>query len=128
MNFYEEVTNFVSEYYCWLVDRTVLRQHGEVIEINMPFMDRHRDGIQLFVRNEGDYIRLSDDGYTICELEQVGIDLNESRCLEMLRTVLHVNGVLMDGDVLYVVATSEDFSERMGDLLNAIMRLSNISR
>ena len=126
MNFYEEVVDLVSEYHRWLADRTVLRQHGEVIEINTPFLDRHRDGIQLFAKKEGNSIRLSDDGYTICDLEQTGLDFKTDRRKEMLKTILRVNGVSMDGDELYVVATSENFPERKSDLLNAIMRVSDM--
>lgn len=126
MSFYEEVVDLVSEYHRWLADRTVLREHGEIIEINTPFLDRHRDGIQLFARKEGSDIRLSDDGYTICDLEQSGLDLSTDRRRDMLRTILRVNGVSMEGDELYVVATAENFPERKSDLLNAMMRVSDM--
>lgn len=126
MSFYEEVVDLVSEYHRWLADRTVLRQRGEIIEINTPFLDRHRDGIQIFAKKNGETIRLSDDGYTICDLEQSGLDLSTDRRKEILDTILRVNGVYKNGDELFVVATSESFSERKSDLLNAIMRVSDM--
>lgn len=126
MSFYDEVVELVSEYHRWLADRTVLREHDGVIEINTPFLDRHRDGIQLFATKEGGSIRLSDDGYTICDLEQTGFDLSTERRKEILNTILRVNGVSLDGDELYVFATSENFSERKSDLLNSMMRISDM--
>lgn len=126
MSFYDEVVELVSEYHRWLADRMVLREHDGVIEINTPFLDRHRDGIQLFATKEGGSIRLSDDGYTICDLEQTGFDLSTERRKEILNTILRVNGVSLDGDELYVFATSENFSERKSDLLNSMMRISDM--
>ena len=126
MSFHEEVANLVSEYYRWLADHTILREHGETIEINTPFLDRHHDGIQLFAKMDGDRIRLSDDGCTLCDLEQTGLDLSTDRLRDMLETILRVNGVSMDGDELYVITTAENFPERKSDLLNAIMRVSDM--
>ena len=126
MGFHEEVADLVSEYYRWLADRTILREHGETVEINTPFLDRHHDGIQLFAKMDGGSIRLSDDGCTLCDLEQTGLDLSTDRRRVMLETILRVNGVSMDGDELYVIATAENFPERKRDLLDAIIRVSDM--
>ena len=75
---------------------------------------------------DGGSIRLTDDGCTLCDLEQTGLDLSTDRIRDMLETILRVNGVSMDGDELYVIATADNFPERKNDLLNSIMRVSDM--
>lgn len=76
MSLIDDVGILVDEYWNWMRDSTVIRSvDNDIVEIDTPFMDRHNDGIQLFAVRAGDRIRLTDDGYTIVDLEQSGLPL-----------------------------------------------------
>ena len=52
-----EVQNLINEYTRWLSDKTKLRQIKDLVEITTPYLDRHNDYLQIYVRKEnGGYI------------------------------------------------------------------------
>lgn len=126
MSFYDDVVNLEKAYLRWMTDRTVIRDFDGVIEINTPFLDRHRDGITIYARREGDHIVLTDDGYAITDLEQSGCPINTDRRTEILEGILNANGVVRRGDELTVTVSADDFPSRKNDLVNAISRVSDM--
>ncbi|MGC2601526.1 MAG: DUF1828 domain-containing protein, partial [Rhodomicrobium sp.] len=61
-----EIERLVDRYRSWLKDRTKLKSvHSDWVEITTPFLDRHNDYIQLYVKKENGGYRLTDDGHTI---------------------------------------------------------------
>lgn len=112
-------------------DNTEIRSiRDDAVEINTPFMDRHNDGIQIFAVRVGDKIRLTDDGYTITDLEQSGCPINTEKRKGILNTILNVNGVAKSEDgSLYVDVDPKDkhsFTSKKNDLLNTILRVSDM--
>lgn len=127
----DDVEVLMDEYWNWMRDNTAIRPIGDdAVEINTPFMDRHNDGIQIYAIKSGDRIRLTDDGHTIMDLEQNGCPMDTGRRKRILETILNVNGVSESDDgSLYVDARPDDplsFASKKNDLLNAIMRVSDM--
>ena len=56
----DDIISVVKEYRQWMKDRTVLRSaKNGWIEVNAPFMDRHNDGFQIYVRKVNDAIEMT---------------------------------------------------------------------
>ena len=121
-----EVQRLLDDYLAWLKDKTQLRQIDEWIEITTPYLDRHNDYIQIYARrSEGGYT-LTDDGYTITDLEQSGCKLNSPKRQDLLRITLNGFGVHLVDDRLEVHASSDNFALRKHNLVQAILATNDM--
>ncbi len=49
-----EISQLVEKYRLWLKDRTAIKSvHTDWVEITTPFLDRHNDYIQIYVKGSG---------------------------------------------------------------------------
>ena len=70
-----QAKELVDDYTSWLKDKTNLRQIGEWVEITTPYLNGHNDCIQIYVSAfEGGYI-LTDNGYTLENIEESGCEI-----------------------------------------------------
>ena len=61
----DEVRGLLDQYAQWVRDKSILREVNEqYVEITTPYLDRHNDYTQIYVRKD-------DGGVRICELEVV---------------------------------------------------------
>lgn len=121
-----DIADLVDRYSKWLRDRTSLRQVGDIVEITTPYVDRHNDFIQIYARREnGGYI-LSDDSQTIGDLRMSGCDLDTPKRKSLLSTTVAGLGVQLQDDALIVRATSESFSHRKHNLLQAMLAVNDL--
>jgi hypothetical protein len=60
---------FIQQYIKWLRDKNSIRPINGWIEIKSPFLDRHNDYLQIYTKQENNRYTLTDDGYTIEDLE-----------------------------------------------------------
>jgi hypothetical protein len=115
----------LDEYLAWL------REHSEVRsadwgEIMVPFLDRHNDHLQLYVkRSHGDMV-FTDDGYTVADLEQSGCSLASPKRRGLLDVTLNGFGVKMDGDALVVKASTGDAARKMHNLVQAMLAVDDL--
>jgi hypothetical protein len=121
-----EIAELVGRYQAWLRDRTVLRQIREWTEITTPFLDRHNDCIQLYAKkDDGGYV-LTDDGYTLNDLELSGCSLDSPKRREILHAALNGFGVKLDGGALKVQATPDNFPLRKHNLVQAVIAVNDL--
>ena len=107
-----EIEQLLQGYHEWLRDKTTLREVDGESVITTPYLDRHNDALQLYVRAEnGGYI-LTDDRYTIHDLEGSGYSLQTEKRRDLLRMTLNGFGVRLEDDALEVHATAENFPLR----------------
>src|SRR2546429_4820113 len=75
----QDIQRLLDAYHAWLKDKTALRQVDDWIEITTPYLDRHNDYVQIYAKkSNGSYI-LTDDGYTIDDLETSGCKLQSPK-------------------------------------------------
>ena len=116
----------VDNYYAWLRERTQLKDLDRAVEITTPFLDRHNDYIQIYLINSEEGLLLTDDGYTISDLEISGCNLKTPKRAEALHTTLNGFGVsLVDGE-LQVKANETDFPSKKHNLLQAILAVNDL--
>jgi hypothetical protein len=100
-----EVRDLIDKYVSWLRDKTGIREVGDYIEITTPYLDRHNDYLQIYVKKENGSFVLTDDGYIINDLEQSGCKIISPKREQLLRLTLNGFGVKKEGSALTVSAT-----------------------
>jgi hypothetical protein len=122
-----EIEKLLLDYRTWLRDKTTLRQvNGEWVEITTPYLDRHNDALQIYVRAEdGGYV-LTDDSYTIHDLDASGCSLQTERRRDLLKMTLNGFGVKLQHEALEVHATAENFPLKKHSLIQAILAVNDL--
>ena len=122
----EEVQKLLDDYLAWLRDKTSLRQIDKWIEITTPYLDRHNDYIQIYAGKANNGFLLTDDGYTIDDLEQCGCKLESSKRQDLLKMTLNGFGVQLHDNALEVHASHDNFALRKHNLVQAILAVNDM--
>lgn len=121
-----DIQRLMDTYYAWLKDKSVLRQVDQWVEITTPYLDRHNDYVQIYAKRADGGFDLTDDGYTIQDLEQGGCKLESRKRQELLKMTLSGFGVQLVGKSLHVHASPENFALRKHNLLQAILAVNDM--
>ena len=122
----QDIQRMMDVYHAWLRDKTVLRQIDQWIEITTPYLDRHNDYIQIYARKaNGGYV-LTDDGYTLADLEQSGCKLQSPKRQELLKITLNGFGIQLRDNALEVHASSENFALRKHNLVQSMLAVNDM--
>jgi len=122
-----EIEKLLQDYRSWLKDRTTLREvNGSFVEITTPYLDRHNDALQIYARRENGGFVLTDDSYTIHDLEASGCSLNTEKRQDLLKMTLSGFGVKLNKEALEVHATPENFPLRKHSLIQAMLAVNDL--
>jgi hypothetical protein len=123
----EEIEKLLRDYREWLKDKTSLREvNGAWVEITTPYLDRHNDMLQIYARAENGGYVLTDDSYTVHDLEASGCNLRTDKRQDFLKVTLNGFGVRLNNDALEVHATSHNFPLRKHNLIQAILAVNDL--
>jgi hypothetical protein len=123
----DEIRTLLDQYSVWLRDKSVLREVNEqYVEITTPYLDRHNDYTQIYVRRENGGFLLTDGSETIEDLRSSGCDLETKKRKDLLSATLNGFGVQRDGDALVVKATPQNFSLRKHNLVQAMLAVNDL--
>jgi len=122
----QDIQRLLDDYHAWLKDKTALRQIHDWVEITTPYLDRHNDYVQIYAKRANGGFILTDDGYTINDLELSGCKLESRKRQDLLRMTLNGFGVQMDGRALQVHASSDNFALRKHNLLQAMLAVNDM--
>src|SRR5690242_6157384 len=89
------VENLIKQYFGWLISETTSREVNGWTEITTPYLDRHNDSIQIYIRQSGNEWELTDDGQTIAEC-----DLDIPHYKTLVNTTLNGFGVHLSNDTI----------------------------
>lgn len=118
--------NLVQSYLTWLKAKITVKDVGGVVEITTPFLDRHNDRLQIFVKSDGTDLLLSDGGYICSDLTLSGVDLQSDRRQSILHGILNGFGVRLDGESLTTKATVSSFPQRKHALIQAMLTVNDM--
>jgi hypothetical protein len=122
-----EIEKLLDEYRAWLRDKTTLRGVGDSwVEITTPYLDRHNDALQIYARRENGGYLLSDDSYTIHDLESSGCSLNTDKRRDLLKMTVNGFGVKLNQENLEIHATPETFPLRKHNLIQAMLAVNDL--
>jgi hypothetical protein len=116
----------IDEYIAWLRKGLSGAKLDGGCEITTPFLDRHNDHLQIYAQPHNGKVVLSDDGYTITDLAQTGMDFTTPKRKQMLETALKGFGVRLSGKRLEVDATARHVGQKMHALLQAMISVNDM--
>lgn len=88
-----------------------------VCEITLPFLNRRRSCLQVFVSKTDSGLMISDEGETIGDLRFCGLDIDTNARREMLNRILRSFSVRLEGkDELRTLASEENLPHRLNEL------------
>ena len=122
----QDIQSLTDAYHAWLRDKSTLRQVDDWVEITTPYLDRHNDYVQIYAQRSNGGFTLTDDGYTIGDLEQSGCKLDSRKRQDLLKMTLNGFGVQLDGSALQVHAAPENFALRKHNLVQAILAVNDM--
>lgn len=123
----EEIQKLLDDYSRWLRDKSVLREvNDQYVEITTPYLDRHNDYTQIYVRRDNGGFLLTDGGETLEDLRSSGCDLETRKRRDLLTATLNGLGVQQENDSLVVRATSENFPLRKHNLVQAMLAVNDL--
>lgn len=122
----QNVHRLVEQYSVWLKDRTVLRELKESVEITTPYLDRHNDYLQIYVKRANSGFVLTDDGYVLDDLALSGCKIDSPKRQNMLKTTLNGFGVRSNGKALETTASKENFPLRKHNLIQAMLTVNDL--
>jgi hypothetical protein len=121
-----EIQKLLDEYTDWLRDNTTLREIEDWVEITTPYLDRNNDYIQIYAkRANGGYI-LTDDSYTIEDLQISGCNIDTQKRQELLKLTLNGFGVIRNKEALEIHTSKERFALQKHNLLQAILAVNDL--
>ncbi len=121
-----EIENLKQEYLSWLSKKIQFKAIDEWVEMTTPYLDRHNDYIQIYIKKrDGGYL-LTDDSYTLSDLEHSGCSLSSKKRQEILRMTLNGFGVRLDEKALSVDSTRMNFALKKHNLIQAILAVNDL--
>ena len=121
-----ETTNLVDGYFAWLRDRTLFRHLQDWVQITTPYLDRHNDYLQIYMKRHNGGFFLTDDGYTVTDLELSGCKLESEKRQQLLKLTLHGFGVQLQDDALVIQTSRENFPVSKHNLIQAMLAVNDL--
>lgn len=122
-----EIERLLNDYQSWLKDKAILREiDGDWVEITTPYLDRHNDMLQIYVQQRNGGYLLTDDSYTLHDLESSGCVLNTGKRQDLLRMTLNGFGVKLNKSALEINASAESFPLRKHNLIQAMLAVNDL--
>lgn len=121
-----DIENLINNYGNWIKEKTSFKNIDEWVEITTPFLDRHNDHIQIYVQETKDGYLLTDDSYTINDLEISGCVLNTPKRKALLETNINGYGVKLNGKAIEVFAGDDNFAQKKHNLIQAILSIDDL--
>jgi len=127
MNTISECEAIIREYLAWLKAGLSFAEIGDgVCEITTPFLDRNNDHLQIYLLQENGNYALTDDGYTLSNLEMSGVDLSSPKRQRILTTILQGFGVRVVKGALRVEAQRSNLPRRKHNLIQAMLAVNDM--
>lgn len=119
-----------DDYFKWYKNNSNFYNiNSDVVRIDLPFYDNFSDEISIYaVGNNDNTIKISDDGWTINNLEDIGVSISRSpKRKDLFIHQLETYGVNTDGSELFIDNLSyEKFPEAKHRMLQAILFVNDM--
>ena len=98
-----------------------------VCEITLPFLNRRRSCLQVFVSKTDSGFMISDEGETIGDLRFCGLDIDTNARREMLNRILRSFSVKLEGkDELRTLASEDNLPHRLNELAQCMLAVDRM--
>lgn len=112
----------------WLRNEITVANFGEFQELTTPYLDRHNDYLQIYVKaEENGNIIITDDGYIIGNLNMSGIKFTKnSQRKHRLDSLISNYGLQLNGDDIVANCTIKNFAKTKHMMLQAMLLIDDI--
>jgi hypothetical protein len=121
-----ECQSLINSYVDWLKESISTENINGVCEITTPFLDRHNDHLQIYIKDTPEGLMLTDDGYTLADLQLSGLNFSSPKRQKILNTILYGFGVHQNEEELYVLTRPENFPQKKHNLIQAILSINDL--
>ncbi|MCP3956895.1 MAG: DUF1829 domain-containing protein [bacterium] len=125
-----QIKHLVEDYLGWLRARIKIEEvpspNNGWVSITTPYLDKHNDFIQIYAKGDSGKIVLSDDGYTIDELERSGCPINSAKRKEILSGSLRAFGITEEDGVLTTAASPREFPMKKHLFLQGVLAIGDL--
>lgn len=118
--------DFIQIYLDWIKHNSSQVKVGDYEEITTPFLDSHNDHIQFYVTRTQTGYMLTDDGYTISDLEICGCDVKSPKRSVMITQFAESLGVSVRNGSIITEATDTDIARKQHIMIQAILKISDM--
>lgn len=124
--------DLVSNYLAWLKEYSTGRDVGAGwSELTIPYVDRHNDFLQVYVREDLDGLTITDEGQTIRDLRQVGCDVTGKTKRRILaESILKSKGLdpsLLDDGQIRTKASDYEFAIKLHATLMSMLAIGGLA-
>lgn len=120
-----EIEKYIDDYLHWLKSEITFSKFGEYYEITTPFLDVSGDYLQLYVKQDGDKLFFTDDGFTINRLEMTGFKMTKHR-KDQITAILNQFGLKLHEKELILEAPPNEFAPRKHSFIQAMLRINDM--
>lgn len=99
------------------------------VEITTPFLDRHNDYTQIYIKSlENNQICISDQGYTIDDLKMCGVSLKGEKRNSVFHQILSGKGIQYNDKTneLYIICDRSQIAENQHTLLQGMLDVNDM--
>ena len=122
----KDIKKLMSKYFDFLNSNFDIEKiEKNIYKITTPFLDRRNDHITVYAIINNDKIKLTDDSYTIDDLELEGIKF-EGKREEELKTILNGYGIYKENNELFVITDENSFPRRKHNFLQALININDM--
>lgn len=122
----DHITNYLN----WLkTNMTQTQIDDATVEITTPFLDRHNDYTQIYIKKlENNLVRISDQGYIVDDLEMCGVSLKGGKRNSVFHQILSGRGIQYNDKTneLYIVCDRSQIAENQHTLLQGMLDVNDM--
>lgn len=118
--------DFIESYLSWIRSKSSQKTIGDFEEITTPFVDSHNDKIQFYVSRSPNGFSLTDDGYTLSDLEMCGCDVKSKKRRAFIQQIAESLGVSIKNGEITAEATEADIACKQHMMIQAMLKISDM--
>ena len=101
---------------------------GDSQEVITPFVNTYGDGISFTIKYDGKYYILTDDGFTLWDLQLNGIDLTKkNKRHHLLKSILNYNGLELMDDEIIKKTKKHNLGQAIHDMTQVLLNVYDLS-
>ena len=120
----------VDNYLKWLKDNMMQTEiKPGLCEITTPFLDRHNDYTQIYVKDTHDGLfKVSDGGYTLSDLSMCGMEFNTPKKKMLLQQSLNRLGIKLDEKygILYAMCSKSELPSVQHRMIQGMLDINDM--
>lgn len=123
--------DIATNYFDWIKNNHQFYDvNSNTIEVQTPYLDNFGDSISLLIEKNGDNYTLTDQGYTIWNLQSNGIDVTKTTSLrnQLMNSIINFeSATLGDNNEIIKVSNERNLSQSIHEMTQVLIRLSDLS-